>query len=191
MQRGLVGAPLKRRLNLFRLHTCRDARGHTCSHATDGLHESYASVVRNAPKQPTPTWQAFVLEARRLSGMSQQALADALGVNKSTVWRWENESRAPESLDLAVRLADATRTPRDVAAAAAGFAMRDETEDDLDPRLVGLDPNDPVVRHIMALDIDEDMRGYMLDRRRQILDLRRQQDLAEVDILARRERGAA
>lgn len=123
--------------------------------------------------------------------MSQQALADALGVNKSTVWRWENESRAPESLDLAVRLADATRTPRDVAAAAAGFAMRDEAEDDLDPRLVGLDPNDPVVRHIMALEIDEDMRGYMLDRRRQILDLRRQQDLAEVDILARRERGAA
>lgn len=191
MQRGLVGAPLKRRLNLIRLHPCRDAPQRTCSHATERLHESYASIVRNSPKAPTPTWQAYVLEARRLSGMSQQALADALDVNKSTVWRWENESRTPESLDLAVRVADVTRTPRDIAAAAAGFAMRDNTKKELDPRLIGLDPNDPVVRHIMALDVDEELRSYMLDRRRQILAMRREQDLQEVDIIVRRERGAA
>lgn len=176
--------PLKRRMRLFELHACRGARGHTCSHATERLHEAYASDVRNSPKAPTPTWQAYVLEARRLSGLSQQALADVLGVNKSTVWRWENESRAPESLDLAVRVADATRTPRETAAAAGGFTMRDETDDTPDPRLVGLDSNDDVVRLIMSLDVDESLRSRMLNRRRQVLADRTRADLEEVRFLA-------
>ena len=191
MQRGLVGAPLKRKLNLIKLHTCIDAGGHTCSHATVRLHGSYPEPMRNAPKTPTPTWRAFVLEARTLARMSQQALADALGVNKSTVWRWENENRAPESLELAIRLADATRSSREVAAAAAGFAMPDDSEEAPDPRLRGLDPKDPVVIHIVNLDIDEEMRRFMLDYHRQKLALRREQDILEVDIMARRERGAA
>lgn len=136
--------------------------------------------MRNAPKAPTPTWQAYVLEARRLAGLSQQALADILNVNKSTVWRWENESRAPESLDLAIRVADATRTPRETAAAAGGFAMRDDDDAEPDPRLVGLDPNDDVVRLIMSLSVDEGLRSRMLNRRRQVLADRARADIEEV-----------
>jgi transcriptional regulator with XRE-family HTH domain len=143
------------------------------------------------PKPKTPTWKAYVLEARRQARMSQQALADAIGANKSTVWRWENEDRAPESVEVAEKVADATNTPRATARAAGGFAASDD--EGTDPRLAGLDPDDPVVRHIMSLDVDEEMREMMLDRRRQILADRARQDIDEIEFWAnrgdRRERG--
>jgi transcriptional regulator with XRE-family HTH domain len=190
MQRGLLGTRLIRRTKALNMHACTDARQQPCTHANNWLHPSYSLHVRNTPKAKTPSWRAFVLEARTLARMSQQALADAMGVNKSTVWRWENEDRGPESVEMALRVADATRSSRELAVAAAGFALPEE-DDELDPRLRGLDPADPVVRHIMGLDIDEETRGYMLDRRREILALRREQDLRELDIIVRRERGAA
>lgn len=60
---------------------------------------------------------------------------------------------------------------------------------DRDPRLAGLDPNSPAVRHIMSIeDIDEETRGFMLDRQREIEAFRAQQDIAEIDLMVKRER---
>lgn len=129
-----------------------------------------------------------MIEARAAARLSQQALADALGVNKSTVWRWENEDRRPESIDLAIKVADVTRTSRSLAVAAAGLALPDD-EGDSDPRLAGLDPNDPIVAHILALDVDDEMRGFMLDRRRQQITEQRERDLREIEFWVNRERG--
>lgn len=190
MQRDYGEARILRRRKRHGLHECKDARQHTCRDATSRLHSFYDLRMRNTPKPPTPTWKAYVLQSRASARLSQQALADALGVNKSTVWRWENEDRRPESIELAIRVADVTKTPRSIAVAASGLALAGD-EEDADPRLVGLDPNHPVVRKIMALDVSEEMRGYMLDRQRQIEELRRQQDLAELEIIANRQRGAA
>ncbi|WP_203911260.1 hypothetical protein [Rhizocola hellebori] len=59
----------------------------------------------------------------------------------------------------------------------------------VDPRLHGLDPNSTIVRHIMLLPVDEETRGFMLDRQRekQAERLRQEQaELAELDYFARK-----
>lgn len=135
---------------------------------------------------------ATLVRAGRLAArLSQLALAKAVGVSRETVSRWEFGRQKPENAEVVARLADALKEDLGRLMRAAGLAIEIEGAPEPDPRLRGLDPRDPVVLHIMALDIDEQMRGFMLDRRREILDLRRQQDLAEVDIIARRDRGAA
>jgi DNA-binding XRE family transcriptional regulator len=184
MQRNLGVVRTLRRMKRIELHGCRDARQQTCTDADNRLHPFYSLHMRNAPS-PRTTWKAYVLDARRTARLSQQALADALGVNKTTVWRWENEDRRPESLELAIKVADVTNTAREVAVVAAGFAM---PQAEFDPRLAGLDPNDPIVRHIDGLNISEQRKQWMFDRRRKILEDRRRADLEEVQFLAEVER---
>lgn len=55
-----------------------------------------------------------------------------------------------------------------------------------DPRLEGLDPNDDVVKNILSLDIDDEERDIMLNHRRKLVALRREQDLRELEMLVRR-----
>lgn len=55
-----------------------------------------------------------------------------------------------------------------------------------DPRLEGLDPDDPVVQSIMNLDITETERKIMLDHRRKLVALRMEQDLAELELMIQR-----
>lgn len=45
--------------------------------------------------------------ARKEQGLSQQALADLLGVEQPTVQRWETGIRTPRTVDMLVRLCDA------------------------------------------------------------------------------------
>lgn len=186
MQRTLGEARLLRRTRWIELHACRDARQHACTDAAKRLHPFYSLHMRNAPA-PRTTWKAFVLESRRAARLSQQALAEALGVNKTTVWRWENEDRRPETPELAIKVATVTRQQPDRALVAAGFAI--QIEDDLDPRLVGLDPGDPVVQHILSAPVTERMRELMLDRRRQQIAHRDAQDIAELEFWVERQGG--
>lgn len=70
--------------------------------------------------------------------------------------------------------------PDTVLARVAGSLVDEETPD---PRLGGLDPNDEIVREILSReDVTETWRTFALQRRRQILELRRQQDLQALEI---------
>ncbi len=135
-------------------------------------------------------WQALVKHVRDSTKLKTGVLSARAGVSPETWWRWENKGQRPKDADVVERFARAFGLEVDDAMWAAALLIDDQTPE-ADPRLRGLDHQDPVVIHIMGLDIDEEMRGYMLDRRRQILALRREQDILEVDIIARRERGAA
>ena len=44
---------------------------------------------------------AFLAEVRRAAGLTQQELADVLGVARNTVVRWENGRRRPTGLPFA------------------------------------------------------------------------------------------
>lgn len=52
-----------------------------------------------------PRMNAMLSIRRRVFGMSQSAFAEAIGVNQSTVSRWENDELQP-SLDEMARIRD-------------------------------------------------------------------------------------
>lgn len=70
--------------------------------------------------------------------------------------------------------------PDTVLARVAGSLVDDEIHD---PRLEGLDPHDEVVQEILSRrDVTETWKAFALQRRRQILELRRQQDLQALEM---------
>jgi transcriptional regulator with XRE-family HTH domain len=156
--------------------------------AQDASRVVYVVAMRHTKGDDFAT---LVRTGRLASGLSQLALAKAVRVSRETVSRWEFGRQKPENAEVVARVAEALKEDLGRLMRAAGLALDVEGEPKPDPRLRGLDPKDPVVIHILSLDIGEEMRGFMLDRRREIVALRQQQDLAEVEILARRERGAA
>lgn len=141
-------------------------------------------------------WATLVKTGRIAVGMSQQALADAVGVSRSTVVRWERNIQKPENAEVVAKVAEVIRDDYDRLMRAAGLALAGRgTAPEPDPRLRGLDPDDRVVKRIMALDISEELRARALNRRRRILAEREQQDLDDLEFLVERDqdrgRGAA
>lgn len=149
----------------------------------------YALHMRNTSGS---NWATFVKTGRERKRLSQQALAEATGQHRTTIWRWENAGVRPETAEVVTAVADALGEDRDAGLRAAGLAILDEAVE-TDPRLRGFAPNDPTVRRIMDLDVDEEMRGLMLDRHRQNLEIFHQRAIedAEREARARRDRGAA
>ncbi len=78
--------------------------------------------------------------------------------------------------------------PRNAIRAAGALLDR---EDGSDPRLDGLDPRDPVVIQILEMKVSEGFRQQMFDYYRQKVELRRQADLKELEILASQDRGTS
>lgn len=112
------------------------------------------------------------------------------GVSPETWWRWEKRGQKPKEADVVERFAKGFGLEADDVMWAAGLLIEDSAED-ADPRMNGLNPNDPVVAHIMRLEVDEEMRGFMLDRRRQQIAQRNEQDIREIEFWANKGRGAA
>lgn len=92
------------------------------------------------------------------------------------------------SIDTVHLVADIVGDDRAVALRAAAGVLIGEAEE-RDPRLKGLDPADPVVQKILALDIDDELREMMLDRRREILARRHEDDLKDIEFWANQNRG--
>jgi DNA-binding XRE family transcriptional regulator len=103
--------------------------------------------------------------------MTQQQLADALGVTRETVGRWESGKLKPGNIDTALAAVKTLGADREVGLRLAGYAPTD-AEAVADPyayvREMGLDPNNRVVRRILALKVDEEFRMRMLRRERQL-----------------------
>jgi transcriptional regulator with XRE-family HTH domain len=134
-------------------------------------------------------WATLVRNGRIAARLSQQVLADLIGVSRWSILRWEGGTQRPENAEVVARLAEVIRVDFDLLMRAAGLALAAPgTPGDPDPRLHGLDPNSPQVRHILSLNVDEDTRTFMLDRQREIDALRAKQDIAELDLMAKRER---
>lgn len=135
-------------------------------------------------------WAALVAHVRQETGLKTGPLADMAGVSPETWWRWEKRGQKPKEADVVERFAKGFGLEADDAMWAAGLLIEDSAED-ADPRMNGLNPNDPVVAHIMRLEVDEEMRGFMLDRRREQIAQRNEQDLREIEFWANKGRGAA
>lgn len=151
---------------------------HTCNVAGQQPYaDLYALHMRNTSGS---NWATFVKAGRERKRLSQQGLADATGQHRTTIWRWENVGVRPETAEVVTAVADALGETHDDALRAAGLAL-ESTEAGIDPRLRGFAPNDPVVRKIMSLDVDEDMRQMMLDRHRENLEIQQRRWLEDLE----------
>lgn len=151
------------------------------SAAQDRSHLVYVVRVRNTDGDD---WATLVRTGRVAARLSQQALADAIGASRWTILRWEGNTQKPENAEIVAKLANVIRVDFDRLMRAAGLALAEsESAPKPDPRLIGLDPNDRVVKAILALDVSEARKGRMLNRRRQILADRERADLEEIEFL--------
>lgn len=66
-------------------------------------------------------WARYARAARKHAGLTTPDLADALGVNRSTPWRWEAGQNVPESVPLVARFAEVTGVNSHEALTAAGL----------------------------------------------------------------------
>lgn len=150
--------------------------------------------MRNIPGVVRGDWAAYIRATRESNpGLGTKQLAERAGVARATWWRWENGSQRPEKAEVAQRFAEGFDVPADEVMWAAGLAIEDTGGNDAarpDPLLagLGLSPDDPIVQHILGLDISDQRKEWMLNRRRKILEDRRRADLEEVQFLAEVER---
>lgn len=127
-------------------------------------------------------WAAIVAHVRQETGLKTGPLSDKAGVSPETWWRWEKRGQKPKEADVVERFAKGFDLETDDAMWAAGLLIEDPAQG-IDPRLAGLDPNDKVVQTILALDVSDERKARMLNRRRQILADRERADLEEIEFL--------
>lgn len=165
----------------------RKRYGALALHVSPGQDQSRLVYVVRVRNTDSGDWATLVKTGRIAARMSQQALADAIDVSRSTVVRWERNIQKPENPEVVGRLAKVIREDHDRLMRAAGLALAGEAGPEPDPRLRGLDPNHPTVRRIMSLNVTEETRTWMLDRQRQLEAARVQQDIADLELLAQRD----
>lgn len=124
----------------------------------------------------TSEWAKYIRSISKRPDWSVARLARESQTARSTLFRWLKDGGERVTIEKVRQIAHAAGDDVEIALKAAGNLLQREP----------LDPNDPVVKHILALDIDAEMREMMLDRRREILALRQEQDIREADIIARR-----
>jgi transcriptional regulator with XRE-family HTH domain len=114
-------------------------------------------------------WAKYVRNAVMECQANVSLLRQRSGVSRSSIYRWLADDGTRVTIDSARKIARAIGDDPSNAIRAAG-ALLDRGNDGLG----GLDPNDPVVAHILNLEVDEEMREMMLDRYRENLEHDRQ-----------------
>lgn len=145
--------------------------------------------MRHNSAAGSDTWASLVRENRRRLQITQQALADKLGVTRETIGRWESGRFKPEDLDITVAAIKALGIDRELGLLVAGFAVR-ATEEELPPepnivryaRSLRLDPDDAVVSAILDSPFDDDMKQRMLRYERSLIDEQQRQRLEQIRI---------
>lgn len=157
--------------------------------------------MRNNPEPESGTWASLVLETRKAAGLSQQKFGALIGVDRSTVWRWENWNQKPDSVEVVATFAEATGAHVAVAMQRSGYAAAPRPTADASSvpepaihayaRKLGLELHSPIVAKILAGPWDEGMMRFMLDRERQWQDAAIQQRIEQIEVTeeAYRRRG--
>lgn len=136
-----------------------------------------------APLPPTPLTE-YLKGIQERPGWSIARVARESGgrVSKATLFRlMAGENKKGATIEIVRLVAEIVGDDPDTVLARVAGSLVDD--DEHDPRLEGLDRSDEVVREIMSREgVDEVWRTFALERRRQILELRRQQDLQALEI---------
>lgn len=136
------------------------------------------------------TWGSLVLTNRRRLQMTQEDVAEKLGISVRGLSRWENDTAKPGTIDLARKAIKLLGIDANRGLWASGYG--DDTGDEPDPyayvRAMGLDPNGRVVRRILSLDISQELRLEALKRERQLQLRDEQQRLDDLEWALRQQR---
>ncbi len=151
----------------------------------------YGSPVPATPREASDLseWARYVKTAVDKCGGNVSSLRQRSGVSRSSLYRWMNDDGTRVTIGKARQIAEAIGDDPRNAIRAAGALL--DREDGSDPRLDGLDPRDPVVIQILEMKVSEGFRQQMFDYYRQKVELRRQADLKELEILASQDRGTS
>lgn len=130
----------------------------------------YGGHMRPVEAREQDTWGTLVLGNRRRLQMTQDSLAEQLGISVRALSRWENDTAKPGTIDLARKAIKILGIDPDRGLWAAGYGGGD-IDDEPDPyawiRDMGLDPHSRVVRYILSLDISDELRLASLRRERE------------------------
>lgn len=121
--------------------------------------------VRNT-SNPRAVWATYIKNLRKATGLGRPELARRLGVDPSTVWRWETERQKPESPDVPKVLAELFHIDLDEVLAAAG--LKPDTPVPAEPTR----ERDEEVELILSAPVSDRIKQRMLDR----LEVLREQD---------------
>lgn len=141
----------------------------------------YPVRVRNTSDENRGTWATFAKAARTGARMTQSELARQLGVERTTVWRWETGKQRPENADMVAAFARVLDIELDEALAAAGLrpgvvAPKEPTREfDEEIELVRTDPrlDDAMKQRIIDLIVErrEREKAAALEETRRLIDL--------------------
>lgn len=182
MQRGLSLVKATRDRQRLRLRRRNDASPQPSRPATIPLPLPYSVRVRNTTEPQRQAWAQFAKSAR--GRMPQSELAKQLGVDRATIYRWENGLQRPENADTVARFAQITGIDVEEALAAAG--LRPDVQAPHEPTR----ELDEVEVLIINAPVGEELKQRMLrnlDERRERERQQRLRDFGEMIELAKRE----
>lgn len=130
-------------------------------------------------------WAKYLKGIQERPGWSVARLAREADIHRTTIFRWIAGDTENISTQRVIAIAKAVGDDPAIALRAAGEMLNGERVDPNAP-----DMRDPVVRRIMALDVDDEMREMMLERHRENLELQQRRWLEDLERDVRR-RGAA
>jgi transcriptional regulator with XRE-family HTH domain len=128
-------------------------------------------------------WKGYVELVRKTTGYKTGKLSQLAGVTGETWWRWENRGQKPKDIATVEKFANGFGLDVEEVQWAAGLAIADEGRS-ANPMLRGLDPTDPVVKKVLAFNVDDEMKMFMLKRHRDNLNRAREQSLIDVEFIA-------
>lgn len=118
----------------------------------------YRVHVRNTGGRSSGVWATYARRAREGAGMTRAELAERLGKDHSTIYRWETGSYRPDSADTVAAWASAVGVPLDEALAAAGLRP------DLPP------PQEPTQERDEEIDLIRSATGLTAAQKRQLIE---------------------
>lgn len=126
-------------------------------------------------------WGPYIADARKKRGMNRTAFADAVGIGRTTAWRWESSDQRPENVDVVLRVASVLGLDIDEALAAAGLSPDREPpepqaqEPELDARALAIARDLQIISdRLYAPDLTDDERIQIETQLDMLVDLARQ-----------------